>query len=547
QSVGTFVDGVYHGRSLQTRSQFLDIERVEVLRGPQSTYFGNNAIAGALNVTTRRPTDEFSGYVNTFYEFEHNERHVEGAVGGALTDTVSARIAGLSSGLDGWMQNLNTAQTEGQERNRALRVSFLFKPNDTFDALLKVEGGRFDVRGRNLQTIGCPPDTGPAGPCALTAAPVLAAFGPAFASPLFPNFDDRFDTNTQYNAPVPPNFTAAVNSLGAAEAGLPVPPPVASLSARDVGDLENTSTTLTLDWQLAAHTLTAVSGFSSYEFDFRQPTDFVPLPLAGALQLEEFEQFSQELRLVSNTGGAVDYLLGAYWQTSELDVREDISLYLAPPFSQPAATFFTDACRAPARQNDPACRLPATIAGLDSVHAQSEDSWAGFGSLTWHIDDALRLTVGARYTHVEKSLDRVQTMVDRAPGITVPCIPAIVPLMGCTPGLPLLITASNPPRGRAFGWKQGRLVLERGSSDFTPSLNLQWDVSDDAMLYASYTEGFKAGGFDQRNLALSAVTGQFEPESVDAIELGVKSRLLDDALTLNVAVFRSDYDNLQVS
>ncbi|MDY6984363.1 MAG: TonB-dependent receptor plug domain-containing protein, partial [Pseudomonadota bacterium] len=162
QSVGTFVDGVYHGRSLQTRSQFLDIERVEVLRGPQSTYFGNNAIAGALNVTTRRPTDEFSGYVNTFYEFEHSERHIEGAVGGALTDTVSARIAGLASGLEGWMQNLNTGQTEGQERNRALRVSFLFTPNDTFDALLKVEGGRFDVRGRNLQTLGCPPATGPA-------------------------------------------------------------------------------------------------------------------------------------------------------------------------------------------------------------------------------------------------------------------------------------------------------------------------------------------------------------------------------------------------
>lgn len=547
QSVGTFVDGVYYGRSLQTRSQFLDIERVEVLRGPQSTFFGNNAIAGALNITTRRPSGEFSGYVNSFYEFEHGERHVEGAIGGALTDTLSARIAGLSSGLDGWVTNLNTGQPEGEERNRALRASILFAPNDTFDALLKVEGGSFDVRGRSVQTLDCPPATGVAGTCAVTAAPVLAAFGPAFATPLFPNFDDRFDTNTQYNGPVPSSFTAAVDSLGTAEARLPVPRPAAVLSARDVGDLQNTNTTLTLNWQLAAHTLTAVSGFSRYEFDFRQPTDFVPLPLAGAEQLEEFDQFSQEVRLVSDTSDTLDYTLGAYWQANELDVRENIYLYLAPPYFQPAATFFTDACRAPARQNDPMCRLPATIAGVDSLHAQEEDSWAGFGSLTWHLGDALRVTFGARYTHVEKSLDRRQTIEDRAPGITVPCIPPVAALLACTTGAPLLITAANPPRGRAFGWKQGVLALERKASEFTPSLNLQWDIVDDAMLYASYTEGFKAGGFDQRNLFLSSVTGQFAPESVDAVEFGLKSRLLDDALMLNVALFRSDYDDLQVS
>ncbi|MGV3593450.1 MAG: TonB-dependent receptor [Gammaproteobacteria bacterium] len=547
QSVGTFVDGVYYGRSLQTRSQFLDIERVEVLRGPQSTFFGNNAIAGALNITTRRPDREFSGYVNTFYEFEHDERHVEAAIGGALTDTLSARIAGLSSGLDGWVTNLNTGQPAGEERNRALRASFLFTPNDTFDALLKVEGGSFDVRGRNVQTLDCPPATGAAGTCAVTATPVHAAFGPAFAAPLFPNFDDRFDTNTQYNGPVPRSFTAAVDSLGAAEARLPIPQPAAVLSARDVGDLQNTNTTLTLNWQLAAHMLTAVSGFSRYEFDFRQPTDFVPLPLAGAEQLEEFDQFSQEVRLVSDTSDTLDYMLGAYWQTNELDVREDIYLYLPPPYFQPAATFFTDACRAPARQNDPTCRLPATIAGVDSLHAQEEDSWAGFGSLTWHIGDALRVTFGARYTHVEKSLDRRQAIEDRAPGVTVPCIPQVAAALACTTGAPLLITAANPPRGRAFGWKQGALALERNVSEFTPSLNLQWDMNDDAMLYASYTEGFKAGGFDQRNLFLSAVTGQFEPESVDAAEFGLKSRLLDDALMLNVALFRSDYDDLQVS
>ena len=547
QSVGTFIDGVYYGRSLQTRSQFLDIERVEVLRGPQSTFFGNNSIAGALNITTRRPSEELSGYVNTFYEFENNERHYEGGIGGAVSDTLSARISGLASGLDGWVNNLNTGQTEGEENNRALRASFMFTPNETFDAMLKVEGGSFKVLGRNLQTIDCPPSTGPTSTCAATTAPVLAAFGAAFAAPLFPNFDDNFDKNTQYNGPVPARFTTAVDTLGAGEARLAIPPPVAALSARDLGDLQNTNTSLTLNWHLDAHTLTAVSGFSKYEFAFRQPTDFVPLPFAGAEQLEDFEQFSQELRLSSEAGGAIEYMVGAYVQMNELSVTEDIHLYLPPPYFQPASTYFTDACRAPARANDPTCRLPATIAGVTSVHSQDEDSWAGFGSVTWHLSDTVRATLGARYTTVEKDLDRRQMVVDRAPGVTVPCPPTAAAALGCIAGAPLLVTANNPPRGRAFGWKQGMLALDREDKKFTPAINVQWDINDDAMLYASYTKGFKAGGYDQRNLFLNATTGQFDPESVDAFELGLKSRVLDNSMMLNVAVFRSEYDDLQVS
>ncbi len=547
QSVGTFIDGVYYGRSLQTRSQFLDIERVEVLRGPQSTFFGNNAIAGALNITTRSPAGELNGYVNSFYEVEHNEHHYEAAIGGSVSDAFAVRVSGLASGLDGWVTNLNTGKTEGEETNRALRVALAFTPNEIFDATLKVEGGSFEVLGRNLQTLDCPPTTGPQGTCAVTTARVLpAAVGP-LGTPLYGNFDDEFDESTQYNGPIPPLFTTVVNAVGAAEAGRAIPPPVDVLSQRDVGDLANTNTTFTMNWNLDAHTLTAVTGFSKYEFDFKQPTDFVPLPLAGAEQFEEFEQFSQELRLSSDTGGAIEYMTGVYWQTSELGVTENIHLYLPPPYFQPASTYFTDACRAPARANDPTCRLPATIAGLTSVHEQQEDSWAAFASVTWTLSDTVRATLGARYSKVEKDLDRRQSIEDRAPGVTVPCPPTLATALGCIAGAPLLMTANNPPRGRAFGWKAGFLALDREDTDVTPSLNVQWDILDDAMLYASYTNGFKAGGYDQRNLFLSAATGQFEPESVDAYEIGIKSRLLDGAMTFNAALFRSEYDNLQVS
>src|SRR5690606_1371082 len=86
QAVATFVDGVYYGRSLQSRVPFLDIERIEVLRGPQSTFFGNNAIAGALNMTTRQPVFQSGGYLHSFHEAAHDEYHLQGASGTALSD-----------------------------------------------------------------------------------------------------------------------------------------------------------------------------------------------------------------------------------------------------------------------------------------------------------------------------------------------------------------------------------------------------------------------------------------------------------------------------
>jgi len=547
QSVGTFIDGVYYGRSLQTRSQFLDIERVEVLRGPQSTFFGNNAIAGALNITTRQPTQEFSGYVNTFYETENEEHHLEGAVGGSITDTLAVRVAGLVSGLDGWVTNLNTGATEGDEDNQSLRASFAFTPNDSFDATLKLEQGAYDVKGRNIQVTNCPPRSGALGTCALATAPVLARFGGPFVTPLYPDYDDTFDKYTQYNGPVIPAFTTAVNMLGAGEAGRSVPPPPAGMSQADLGELDNSNATLTLNWQLPGHVLTSVSGFSSYEFDFRQSSDFMPVPLGSITQMEEFEQFSQELRLVSDTAGPVQYMAGLYYQNNELKVREAVDLYLPPPYFQPASTYFTDACRLPERANDPTCRLPATIGSAEAMHGQDEDSIAVFGALTWNLTDALSATLGGRYARVEKDLMRVQTVRDDAPGITVPCPPQAAALLGCIPGAPLLMTANNPPQGRAFGWGAGTLDIAREDTEFTPSLSLQWQFMDDVMLYGSYTEGFKAGGFDQRNLFLDPVGGQFDPENVDAWEAGMKSQLLDGAMQFNLAVFRSNYDDLQVS
>jgi outer membrane receptor protein involved in Fe transport len=537
QSVGTFIDGVYHGRSLQSRSQFLDVERVEVLRGPQSTFFGNNTIGGALNVVTRAPSDEFTGHVSGLYEFEHDEYHVEAAAGGPASDTLSLRGAILFSGLDGWLENANTGDEEPDEDNIAGRLRATWEPVANFRAMGKIEYGTFEVEGRALQNLNCPPATGAGGVCAITTLPVLAAFGPAFAAPLYPAFDDELDDTTQANGPVPAGFLTAINTLGALEAGTAIPAPDSRYSTPDLAELTTRNYTLTMEFDVGDHVLTSVTGYSAYDFDFRQQSDFVPIPIASVGQEEDFEQFSQELRVTSPTGGVLEYLGGIYYQTSDLDVDEDISLYFPPPYFQPFASW--------AMAMDP-MRLPATFALVDSAHEQDEETFAVFASVTWNITEDLRVTAGARYTNVDKDLDRAQAITDLAPGITVPCvipIPAVCP----SAAAPLLVTAPNSPPFNAFGWGAGALSLAREDDDFTPSVSVQWNVTGDAMLYFSFAQGFKAGGFDQRNLFLDPVSGQFEPESVDAYEIGAKTVFLDDMLNINVALFRSEYDDLQVS
>ncbi|MCC6203210.1 MAG: TonB-dependent receptor [Gammaproteobacteria bacterium] len=540
QSVGTFVDGVYYGRSLQTRAQVLDVERVEVLRGPQSTYFGNNTIGGALNITTRNPGDSWNGYVSGLYEAELDGYHVEAVGGGPVTDGFGIRAAVLASGTEGWLHNLNTGTNEPEEDNLAGRITLTLTPSDRFDATLKLGTGSFEVLGRALQNVDCPPATGAQGVCRITALPVLATVAPfaPFNAALYPNFDDSFDWATQANGPVPAAFLAAVNLLGATEAGMAVPAPKTSLSEPDLADLTNRSLSLTMNVEIGTHVLTSVTGINSYDFDFRQQSDFVPVPLASLNQNEDFKQFSQELRLTSPAGGKVEYVAGIYWQSSDLEIDELIDFYFAPPYFQPRASFL--AARDPNR-------LPATIGYVTSSHQQDEETFAAFLSFTWNITGQLSATFGGRYSTVDKDLSRSQTLTDSAPGVTVSCIAPLNLVTGCTLGTPLLLSGANPPTGEAFGWKVGTLALERDDDKFTPSIGLQWRVNDSVLAYASFAQGFKAGGFDQRNLFLNPVLGQFAPEQVDSWELGAKTSWLGGRLQLNGALFRSKYEDLQVS
>lgn len=482
QSVGTFIDGIYYGRGLQTRNSFLDVERVEVLRGPQSTFFGNNTVAGAINITTKLPDqDEMEGYVQSAYEIGTAKANIEAAIGGPLTDTLAVRVTGLYSDQQGWQTNRTINEPEPQEEKVAGRLTALWTPTDTLSAILRVQREETNTVGRALQAVGCPPPDGqaPAGYC--------LAFG-VIGNGTPPDF--VFD-----------EFRNGGNDL--------TPFPTGS----DFNNLDNTSASLTVSWDVADHQLTSVTGYTDYNNRRSQggillagPFPAPAIPFANFENVDEsFEQFSQELRLTSPTGRMFDYMAGLYYQTSDLQVVNDFS---AAPF---------------------ATRL--------SDQRQDEETMSAFGAVTWNATEVFKLSVGLRYTRVDKDVERDQILASNQGNLV---------LADAVP-----ITPENPLFGAfvfGFGWGntgETPLTASRSDDDLLVSVNAQYSFNDDIMTYASYSEGFKAGGFDEQNGRLDPMSFSFEPEQATSYEIGLKSTLLDGAMRFNISAFYTDFSNLQ--
>jgi len=161
QSVGLFIDDIYHGRSRTTQATFLDLDRIEVLKGPQSIFFGNNAIAVLCSIITKKPGDTLDGFARALYG-EYGQYAAEGAVGGPINDKFGARAALTFNGGDGWIKNVNTGEHVPHVHDMAGRVTLLFKATEDLEASLKIEGSKHReagaaFSGQPMQIVNCPP------------------------------------------------------------------------------------------------------------------------------------------------------------------------------------------------------------------------------------------------------------------------------------------------------------------------------------------------------------------------------------------------------
>ncbi len=489
QSVGLYIDGIYSGRGQLSRVPLtLDLARVEVLKGPQGILFGKNTIGGAISVTSARPDHEFESYVEGLYAPEDGEQIYTGVINGSLTDTLAGRLAVRYEGMDGWWDN-ETLDSEGPDKdNLFIRGTLLWDASDSVEVIVKYEHGDFETVERPHVVYQSDQPTN------------------IFGGNPFPVIDDH--------------------DRGASDI------PQSDETTLDVA-------ALTVNWDLEAGTFTSITGYAGYDTERQSNSDISALAALNRQLEEEYTQFSQEVRMVSPGGEKLDWIVGAYYQQSELDISRSnpaLDFALSGPLGV-AALVLTEDIRVP------------------SQFDQESSSWAVFAQGTYALTDTVRLGLGFRYNEEEKDLDKA----------------TFSPGLGARAGASTVVLANPASRGLISDLRSHSFQnLSRDESMATWSANLQWNATDSAMVYASISTGFKGGGYDEAysNAGPQVRTGdlftgepdggiietgitsdilEYEEETVLAYEIGAKMTLLDGAAELNLAIFRMEYEDLQVS
>ena len=515
QSVGTFVDGVYFGRGRSARGKFLDIERVEVLKGPQSTLFGKNTVAGALNITTAQPTEEFEGYVSAGYTTELEAMTITSMVSGPLSDTVRGRLAVRAYDDKGYVENLAANGVDGpQNESVYVRGTLAIDLNEDWTATIKAENGYVDIIGRQELISETNAATGPS----------AALYGSPLGST---NFAAGFGYTT---------YEQNVDDLPLFD------------------DTESNIFQVTLDGTFSEHGVKIVLASTDYEFTNSLDSDYSPLKLLNRGRNEEHEQLSAEFIISSPSDDKFEYLAGGFYQQEDLSNARYTHVDMSAVGPLQAGVFGQLNTANPALGGASFAGMflggnlvPATDSGIldataRSFFSQDAESWSVFAEGTYNLSDTLRVTAGLRYSEDEKEMSKRGTV-----GYIDPTAAAstLVPAqLAAVYGSALKLATVHS------------YTRDRKEDHVTGHVNVQWDMTNDAMVYLELGNGYKAGGFDEDNgmgrqvETLNGVSddlADFEDESVDTIEIGAKINLADGRGRLNIAAFSSTYEDVQVS
>ena len=549
-SVGVFVDGVYRSRNGASIGDFLGVQRIEVLRGPQSTLFGKNTSAGVINFVTETPADTF-GYEGEVTLGSFNQRTFRGMIENGLGDGISGRLDVNINQRGGFITNVPDGR-DVNERNRwGWRGQLFFEPNDRLS--LRIIG--------DMQQIdeNC------------CAAPFTR---------------------------VSPGNAGAFGILGVTQ--LPVNP-YSGLIAIDgsVASLINSGgLSAELNYEFDGYTFTSITAYRAYDEDQDIDPDWVDQPFNQRRFLDQdYQTTTQEFRVTSTGDRTVDYLLGAYFFHQNLNTT---NITRQGPLLRPFADLFSDLdgnpftpgsgvglvealCNGPQGPFIGGCvpgQYLAAGSGQSSTFWQNNDSMALFGQLDWHVNDRFTLTGGLRYTNDEKdarsdisiqdpfaALDFVQI------GFNALIFPAAFTQatgLPFTPGNVAFVQGANPAgfaqivagAQAAAADPNVNTLLGLGALQFFPpapnfnssrsdsnlsgTIIASYDATDDLNLYASYSQGYKGGGFALDSAAARVGSFTFDPETVTAWEFGIKTTI-GDVLMINTAVFRQNVEDFQTN
>ncbi|MDG1835764.1 MAG: TonB-dependent receptor, partial [Pseudomonadales bacterium] len=463
QSVIVFVDEVYIGRSAGSDFDLFDLERVEVLRGPQGTLFGKNVIGGAVSLVTKKPTEEtrmkFEGTAGNLGEIG-----IRGLVSGELAENVYGKVSISSRRRDGYVDSRidefpeffpDTNVDDQHDINTdSLRAALRMTPSDRLEVNLSANWSQMDRAGPTYISIG--PGGIPYG--------ANASLDPNYGANIHENFiEDPGSSETDISG-----FTARFD--------YELTDSMSFTSLTSFRSVESEQL-----WALSTPNLSAlfISGGA------------IPLYLVGNNNYtDESDTFTHEFRL---TGGndKLFWIAGLYYMTEETDRFETSSVGL----------LFPGGGGVPGS-------LPGIVPGDDQGNETT--SYSVFGQFTYNITDALAITLGGRQSFDKKDITRVGTPSPLSPN-------------------------------RNFNFTTGN-----DWDAFTGKFTVEWQATENAFLYGTISEGYKAGGY--QGLAateLIAIT-PFDPEEATLYEIGAKTEWFDNRLRLNLAVFQTDYSDLQI-
>lgn len=490
--VAQHVDEVYISKPWMLARPHFDIGRVEVLKGPQGTLFGRNTTGGAVNYYRAAPSADAYRVVEVRYD-EHQRGNLEGVINGGLTDTLSGRFSlRRDFGSGGPQDNLFTGSDHGEPDALDARAQLLWQSGPW---TVRVLGhGGFD-RGEKVAWKG----------------PGLFNFGaPGYCAEVF--------TGATIENPETCAKFAGFATLEGSPEGEYEPAGIFTINQNTPPKVDDTfyGGFLRVEYESGIGTFVSLTGYEYYERIHEEDSSSDIFNAVSSHYYNKIDQFTQELRLVGDFSSTARYLVGAYFGRDDIhqvdgsDLSEQPLPGITPPF---ADQFFA--------QFDLALNTAAV-----------------FGQVEFDVSDELTLNVGARYTEDKTKAKDVMLGIGNLPQVgkrrsVTPCLVTTYPEgpVG-SPACPFL-----GPFAPLFNDR-------RHDDDLSWRFGAEWTPVQDHLIYANITRGYRAGGY---SLPFAGAATTFEPETIHAQEVGVKSTLADGSMQLRVALFNYKFDDVQVN
>ena len=542
-SVSTFVDGIYIGRSGDYNFDFFDLERIEVIRGPQGVLLGKNVVGGALSVITAAPSQETSAQL-TLSAGNYKSRLLSGHVNGAITDTLSGRLSFQYRAHDGYARDVLHDRDLEDLDSKQLRAQLLWEPGDGWRIR-----GIFDYTDDESNGFSSVAVEGGTPNCETSIL--------------------NYDCSRPWS-----NLRAYLGLTNPRES---MPNSVQLLGEPDRQQYltrEGWGLTLDASKDMGFATISSLTGYRSAEseqmysqtgmgpqalgYDVGRWFDFVdyvdtrygdrPFESNNGLFLFEYsngektrsKSISQELRLTSNGDGRFDWIVGAYYRHDDIDKD---TFAFAENFLGVFAT-----------PEEPATPL-STASGQSNWRETGKlDSYAIFGQLGYKFTDALKLTVGLRQTWDKKRGNVTGLAVATGDRFNPNDPQALTPLEslcrtpdGAVVELDFGEQCAAPNMWRFAAGEGFQTPYSASWNELTPQATLGWTITDDVYTYLTYSQGYKGGGFDDVPSNAISASIPFNPEKVKNYELGFKSTFWDRRVRFNADIFYMDYTDLQVA